>query len=309
MSEPQDDDSAPLFKLADLKNILKHFEDDYKEDLGIHLYSVHLMHTQSLNFPPKEWTSWPLDPVDVPDPSTLDDYVDEPEIDRELRANEIREPEDNRWSEELAFSSDEENDKNREDSDPAKIMELEIERLYKRKIYHAISEKGHHIYGTEPTVDELRAPPELSGEIMKKIDTMMSQFRCNKMVSRNLNKSLFTWSDILLQSGVKDPKFLQRMKSVFVDEADTFMQNWKSEQDSDYDDTMDDTQDDITDVSPIMKKDATSEIPDEQRELIKRVNGEPSQANKMLELRRQLSRRLLEYDIEQLSKKKKSDLY
>jgi hypothetical protein len=309
MSEPQDDDITPLYKLADLKNILKHFEEDYKEDLGVHLYSAHLMHTQSLKFPPKEWTSWPLDPADVPDPSTLEDYVDEPEIDRELKTIEIREPEHNRWNEELAFSSDEEDDNNRGDSDPSKIMELEIERLYKRKIYRAISEKGHRIYGTEPTVDELKAPPELSEEIMKKIDTMLSKFRCNKMITRNLNKSLFTWSDILLQSGAKDPKFLQRMKSVFVDEADTFMQNWKNEQNSDYDDSMDDTQDDITDVSPMMKKKATSKVPDEQRELIERVNGEPSQANKMLELRRQLSRRLLEYDIEQLSKKKKNDPY
>lgn len=61
---------------ADRTTILDALEDDYRHDLAIHLYSSYLLHSLNPLFPKKNWASWPLPPLEVPDPQTTTNYVD-----------------------------------------------------------------------------------------------------------------------------------------------------------------------------------------------------------------------------------------
>lgn len=56
--------------------ILDLIEDDYVQDLSIHLYSTFLLHRVDPFFPARKWSAWPLLKSDVPDPSNSKLYTD-----------------------------------------------------------------------------------------------------------------------------------------------------------------------------------------------------------------------------------------
>lgn len=56
--------------------ILDTFEEEYRLDLGIHLYSTFLLHRLNHLFPRKHWASWPLPKHEVPDAPYAKRYED-----------------------------------------------------------------------------------------------------------------------------------------------------------------------------------------------------------------------------------------
>lgn len=66
---------------ADRDLLLEAIEDDFRQDLAVHLYSSHLLHAINPYFPRKNWLSWPLSLESVPDPRNTSVYADEPVVD------------------------------------------------------------------------------------------------------------------------------------------------------------------------------------------------------------------------------------
>lgn len=58
--------------------ILESIEDEFRQDLAVHLYSTHLLHAINPYFPRRNWLSWPLPYSEVPDPRNLFIYSDQP---------------------------------------------------------------------------------------------------------------------------------------------------------------------------------------------------------------------------------------
>lgn len=56
--------------------ILDTLEEEYRSDLGIHLYSTFLLHRLNYIFPRRNWSSWPLPKDEVPDASSAKRYED-----------------------------------------------------------------------------------------------------------------------------------------------------------------------------------------------------------------------------------------
>lgn len=58
--------------------ILESIEDEFRQDLAVHLYSTHLLHAINPYFPRRNWLNWPLPYSEVPDPRNLFMYSDQP---------------------------------------------------------------------------------------------------------------------------------------------------------------------------------------------------------------------------------------
>ncbi|EDK37327.2 hypothetical protein PGUG_01425 [Meyerozyma guilliermondii ATCC 6260] len=58
--------------------ILESIEDEFRQDLAVHLYSTHLLHAINPYFPRRNWSNWPLPYSEVPDPRNLFTYSDQP---------------------------------------------------------------------------------------------------------------------------------------------------------------------------------------------------------------------------------------
>ena len=58
--------------------LLDGLEQDFRQDLGVHLYSAFLMKLFSMGqYPSKRWTAWPLPYETLVDPKTDNMYIDE----------------------------------------------------------------------------------------------------------------------------------------------------------------------------------------------------------------------------------------
>ncbi|ONH66804.1 hypothetical protein BON22_3458 [Cyberlindnera fabianii] len=85
MSWPSEDTPPSLTTLGaallrrDARQVLKELEDEYRHDLGVHLYSTHLLHLMNPKFPYRGYAAWPLAADTVPDPGNLNKFVQEPD--------------------------------------------------------------------------------------------------------------------------------------------------------------------------------------------------------------------------------------
>lgn len=64
--------------LGQYKDIVDDLEQEFRNDLAVHLYSTCLMHIMDPSVPAPRWSKWPLPSLVVPDPKTATVYV-EPE--------------------------------------------------------------------------------------------------------------------------------------------------------------------------------------------------------------------------------------
>ncbi|ODQ56794.1 hypothetical protein WICANDRAFT_65674 [Wickerhamomyces anomalus NRRL Y-366-8] len=211
-------------QLADLrreaKQVLKHYEGDYKNDLAIHLYSTHLMHQMDPGFPKRIWTSWPLPPEDVPDPNSTSTYCDDdPDFVKEPGISTLGMNEDDDDDDQiqgiLDYESEQQDPSIR--SDPDEDLKIELDALFKRKIYAgiqklAISNKDYHL---QPSLDYPQFPDLIEEKIKEKIDQLMNKFPKPAKFPRH-HRGFFNWRDLLLRSNIDDLDFINKTEDIFI---------------------------------------------------------------------------------------------
>lgn len=275
----------------ELRDVISHLKSEYKHDLGIHLYSAHLMRTLMCEeAPPRTWGAWPMYAENVPRPDSSSEYVDEPEMDRRLQYSQIPP---------TTAAAVEVEEANENDS-PDECIDVEIDRLFKRRIYTGISEIGNKTLMTEPTLDMLCTPEFITEGVKSKIDSLMDKFRnCN--TQEYDSRGMYSWVDVLLESGVKDHAFLKKMNDVFVAEAEEFMNEFDS-RDHHYDLTEDDTMDTLdTEDSEDSENSQNSENTQRSKHNTKLIScslkekrvKEATVAKRLIKLRKELAMRLL----------------
>ncbi|CDR39001.1 CYFA0S02e10396g1_1 [Cyberlindnera fabianii] len=98
MSWPSEDTPPSLTTLGaallrrDARQVLKELEDEYRHDLGVHLYSTHLLHLMNPKFPYRGYAAWPLAADTVPDPGNLNKFVQEPDEVENVTEGRMLEP-------------------------------------------------------------------------------------------------------------------------------------------------------------------------------------------------------------------------
>lgn len=218
------------------KQVLEHYEEDYKNDLAIHLYSAYLMHQQNPLFPHHPWTSWPKAPDVVPDPKTIDLYTDEPET---VSVSGI-----GRTSESSKLNNI---SKVNSRSDPKEILKIELERLFKRKIHHQISNNPNEEYYTQPSLEHIQLPSFLMDKITTKIDDLMKKF------TRDVGFIQHDWEHLLIQAGDVNPKCVKKAEHIFINSSKDALKEFNSQQhneiDSDSDDDSEEESEESTDGS------------------------------------------------------------
>lgn len=282
-----------------IKKLLKSFEEEYKRDLGVHLYSAHLMHTQTPSFPRAGWSAWPLGDGIVPRPHSSLQYTDEPEVEREKQVMSKAIPPRTGIRKEFLSEELVHEDEEIIDPDPREALEVELERLYKRKVYAGIHRVGHKKFGIEPSVD-MEVPKEVLKRLTTKLDVTIEPFGNISNVEHHRAKHSFNWADILLESGVNDPTFLDKMHHVFIEEAHEFLEKMtesdqevegESEEDTQYSDRSipEMPLDELPTTQPTVPKVEVKTENDEIKEAIKDSNPW-----KLRALKKALAVRLLE---------------
>lgn len=251
------------------KHVLKHYEHDYKNDLGVHLYSAHLMHQINPEFPKRVWTSWPLEPKDVPDPKTSTTYVlDEPEVWKEFGASEaasILNDDDEYLPIDQDILEYEEGDKEDEDgnigirTNPDENLSIELDALFKRKIYAGVKKlaKQNEDYLLEPSLDHLSFPEVMEMRIKKKIDQIMEKFPKPDKFPK-MNRGFYNWKDVLLHADIDNKKLLGKAENLFVEDAGRALKEFEESKNHNSDDS-EETDSDDADTSGTHSKRAAKQ--------------------------------------------------
>ncbi|CCH45317.1 Werner syndrome ATP-dependent helicase [Wickerhamomyces ciferrii] len=233
------------------RQILQHYEEDLRSDLAVHLYSAHLSHLQDKDFPVNSWTSWPMSRKRVPNPNVLEKYIDEDDLiprddpvskldgniiqrnpkkqipieEQQLQIENGRDGED---QEEEEVDSESE-----EDDDDAELQfDREIHALFQRKIQeNFVSSKRKIPYELQPTVDDVNLPEHHSSSIKNRLHDMITKFPVS---SKSFNrKANFDWKDILFQSGIKDQRLYEKLQTLFVEDATSFLNDFEAREQQD----------------------------------------------------------------------------
>lgn len=222
------------------KQILQHYEDDYKHDLSIHLYSTYLMHQMDSLFPHRSWACWPKPQDDVPDPKTTQLYTDEPET----MSNTLL----NRTSKILDKNSLQQSGSDQSNSisgsDPTETLKIEVERLFKRKIYHQIMKNPDHKYHVQPSIEHTQLPDMVMEKITDKIDDLMTGLSTT-LLREPVGPVEHDWRVLLMQSKVNDQKFIKKVENIFIKSSKEALKETKDQdKDSDSNDSDDNDESD-----------------------------------------------------------------
>ncbi|CUM66918.1 uncharacterized protein PRCAT00004603001 [Priceomyces carsonii] len=263
---------------AERDSVIESLEEEYREDLAIHLYSTFLLHQINPIFPRRNWASWPLSINEVPDPRNTLKYADNIvsegqfnlDIDKDEKLGEKRD-ESSESSEDESLASDESSFDSDERVDTMLAMKIrsvsfsesltnskadlinELNSLVERKVNEKIKSSLHHDMETSPAISG-KISKDISMAIANKVDKVLNQVlifgraSTSKSTAKRKFTRLLSWQDIIM-AGMNSEltlkvKFPISLYEQLYEKCEKLFENVNYNYEFDDDDNNDDDDDD-----------------------------------------------------------------
>ncbi|ODV86975.1 hypothetical protein CANARDRAFT_184774, partial [[Candida] arabinofermentans NRRL YB-2248] len=196
-------------------SIMKTMDDEFCNDLAIHLYMVHMLDTQNNFVGNKEFTAWPLPKDQIPIPTGSLQYCDE--LNPVLTQAEIKEKQKGL----VQYSSLGNDSKDRPENymleftktltDPVNELSFELQAAFQRAIHEKVNEVNEENLVNEnkeidfdeyyePIIDPpIQMPPQVKNELFSKINELIDHLiiqRTNNLEDTPDLATMIDWSTI-----------------------------------------------------------------------------------------------------------------
>jgi len=215
-------------KYANFIKTMEFLNDEFRDDLAVHLYTVYVLHTQNPFYPDYRFCGWPLPPDIVPAPQG--DHIGYPPKSRYTKFASLK----NKSGMKPPFPHMLE--KFRYRVDPRRALNQVIDTIYERKIIRKIrnynmelGKSGGQKLVARPTLEyPIKLPSSLKAHLTDKLNDIVDKLLIRQkirakavndtgMFGPELNPNL-DWHDVSVNlEKMSEPDHLRKLFSVYMD--------------------------------------------------------------------------------------------